>query len=164
MKRLVSVFSAAWLFVACGTAGQTTFRKDGVKTTTPTSASELEAYLPSRPYADWPAESAAHQSTGPHGGRVRTWLSPTANASLTAGNSTHTFDSVLVKELYGSNTDGTLIGYAVMVKIKEGAADDSWYWYESFTNGAKYEGVGLALCANCHRAGRDFVLTPFPLQ
>ena len=68
-----------------------------------------------------------------------------------------------VKELFGS-TGSEVLGYAVMVKVEEGTAADSWYYYEDY-NGTDYaDGIGPGLCTGCHSGGTDYVLTPWPLQ
>ena len=134
----------------------------------PTSSPEaVFAYLKSGAYTSFPAESAIHPSTGPHGGSVRTYLTPALKASLEAGNAVHPLHAAVVKELYGSGA--TVVGWAVAVKTK--AASDGgngWYWYEiySTTNPSNPIGAanGVALCVNCHVAGKDFILTPIPLQ
>ncbi len=141
-------------------AGQVTV--DGV----PLEVSALHEYLRAGGYRAWAGESSAHASTGPHGGRVRTYVSPGLFASLGSGGA-HPRDAVAIKELYGSGDAVT--GWAVGAKVQgESAGGAGWYWYEVFSvqPGAKpaFSGRGLALCSNCHSAGHDFVLTPFPLQ
>jgi hypothetical protein len=135
---------------------------DGV----PFNSAALHDYLRSGAYKRWVGESARHPSTGPHGGDVRTFLSPGLWGSLQQG-SDHPKDATAIKELYGSGDQVT--GWAVGIKL---AADSDggkqWYWYEVFSTepGARpgFAGKGLPLCSNCHRAGRDYVLTPVPLQ
>lgn len=135
---------------------------DGV----PLEASALHTYLRGGTYRQWVGESQLHPSTGPHGGRVRTYLSPGLLASLTS-SSAHPKDAVAIKELYGSGT--TVTGWAVGAKLQADSSNGAgWYWYEVFSvqPGAQpaFSGRGLALCSNCHSSGRDYVLTPFPLQ
>lgn len=135
---------------------------DGV----PLGASALHTYLRAGTYRQWAAESSVHPSTGPHGGRVRTYVSPGLLSSLQSGGA-HPRDAVAIKELYGSGdvVTGWAVGAKVQAESRNGAG---WFWYEVFSvqPGAQpaFAGQGLALCSNCHAAGRDFVLTPFPLQ
>ncbi len=135
---------------------------DGV----PLDTVALHEYLRSGAYRAWAGESAPHPSTGPHGGNVRTYVSPGLLASLQQAGA-HPKDATTIKELYGSGS--TVTGWAVGIKL----ADDSdggraWYWYEVFSTqpGARpaFAGQGLPLCGNCHSDGRDYVLTPYPLQ
>lgn len=135
---------------------------DGV----PLEATALHTYLRGGAYRQWAGESQVHASTGPHGGRVRTYLSPGLLASLNGGGA-HPKDAVAIKELYSSGD--TVTGWAVGAKLQADSGNGAgWYWYEVFSvqPGARpaFAGRGLALCSNCHASGRDFVLTPFPLQ
>lgn len=61
-----------------------------------------------------------------------------------------------------------MTGWAVSVKTQASSASgQGYYWYESFgvTPGAStIEGQGVALCVNCHSAGKDYVLIPYPLR
>lgn len=130
----------------------------------PTEADALFTWLQEGGYEGWPAESAVHASTGPHG-RVRTFIGPSLEASLLAESAEHPVGSASVKELHDG--DG-LLGWAVMVKTQAGPAADSWYWYEVFstTSGANpvADGQGVSLCTGCHASGADYVRTPYPLQ
>ncbi len=135
---------------------------DGV----PLDAAALHEYLRGGAYRQWAGESAPHRSTGPHGGDVRTFVSPGLSASLQAG-AAHPKDATAIKELYGSGDSVT--GWAVGIKLAgDSDGGKAWYWYEVFSTqpGASpgFAGQGLPLCSNCHRDGRDYVLTPFPLQ
>ncbi|MCU0701115.1 MAG: hypothetical protein MUC96_31790 [Myxococcaceae bacterium] len=124
----------------------------------PTTRDAIVSFAQRRAYAPWPAEAAPHLSTGPHGGRVRTWVNPVLAESLEAGNTSHPIGSIAVKELYGSGTGTTITGWAVDVKDVDG----TWVFFEGFTpalNQFFFRGTGN-LCSNCHRAGVDQVLTP----
>ena len=132
----------------------------------PTGPDGMQAWLAARHYQSWPAESAPHPSEGPHGGDVKAFLSPSLAESLAAGTE-HPAGAASVKELYGGGS--TVTGWAVSVKLAADSADgDGWYWYETFTTdaggSADYQGVGLDLCTDCHGAGEDYVLIPYPLQ
>lgn len=135
---------------------------DGV----PLEEAALHEYLRGGAYKTWTAESAPHPSTGPHGGKVRTFLSAGLAASLQQGRA-HPKEAAAIKELYGSGD--VVNGWAVGVKLADDSdGGDAWYWYEVFSTAAGtkpgFAGRGLPLCSNCHRGGRDYVLTPSPLQ
>lgn len=133
----------------------------------PTNGAALLPWLQAREYASFPKESKVHASTGPHGGSVRTYITPSLEASLAAKATEHPMGAAMVKELYGSGSEVT--GWAVAVKTAgSSAAGDSWYWYEIFgtTSATKpvADGKGLPGCKGCHSGGVDFVLSPYPLQ
>ena len=59
-----------------------------------------------------------------------------------------------IKEIYSNDK---IAIYAAAVKVKAGAAANTWYWYEG-----SIEGVGNPSCAGCHAqatmyGGHDFV-------
>ena len=125
-----------------------------------TSAAGLTAFVKSGAYKSWKAEPAVHDSAGPHGGKVRSYVNGVFYASLKAGNTEHPRGSIVVKELYGSSTT-TVTGHAVDVKDE---ATGEWVFYEGFApsygNPYYYRGTSN-FCANCHqRANNDYMLTP----
>jgi cytochrome c553 len=130
----------------------------------PTDGAAMFTWLQRGEYEAWPAESGVHASTGPHG-QVRTFINPTLESSLQAESAEHPVGAASVKELY---RDAEVFGWAVMVKTQAGTGGESWYWYEVFstTDGSNpvADGNGVGLCAGCHSAGVDSVLTPYPLQ
>ncbi|MEM6996074.1 MAG: hypothetical protein AAF721_36545 [Myxococcota bacterium] len=114
-------------------------------------------------YLDWEAESAVHDGTGPHFGAVRTYFTEDLIASLTAENTEHPAGSATVKELSGSGD--RVIGWSVSIKTADDSDDgNGWYWYEYFEGSVIAEGDGISICTGCHAGGRDYVLSPFPLQ
>ena len=133
----------------------------------PTTAAALQAWLVAAHYKRWAHESKPHESDGPHGYGVRTYVSPSLVTSLETKAAEHPRGAAAVKELYDAT--GKQMGWAVSVKVADkGARGKGWYWYEVFSTqaGAKaaYEGRGLRLCRECHReGGSDQVLIPFPL-
>lgn len=132
----------------------------------PTDPAALQQWLAAGSYSTWQSESKPHPSEGPHGGDVRTFLSADLAASLAAGTD-HPAGAAAVKELYGDGP--AVMGWAVSIKLAPDSADgDNWFWYEVFTTDptgiADYQGAGLDLCTDCHVAGDDYVLIPFPLR
>jgi hypothetical protein len=131
----------------------------------PTESRALLAWLQAGYYKSWTAESARHQSRGPHGTFVRTYLNDTVLASLQAGSAQHPAGAAVVKELYGSGD--TVQTWAVEIKVQDDSAGgNGWYWWEA----QAYAGFGVPICTGCHSGNygglttHDFVLTPFPLQ
>jgi hypothetical protein len=123
----------------------------------------LAEWLQSGHYKTWQTESAVHGSAGPHFGKVRAFLNPTLLDSMNAQSEQHPRGSVAVKELYGDGD--TVRGWAVAIKIaSESSGGANWYWYEIFDNNTVRDEKGVALCSGCHSTGRDYVLTPWPLQ
>jgi hypothetical protein len=126
----------------------------------PTGARAILPWLEAGSYENWPAESDVHPSSGPHGS-VRTFVNQTLFDSMAASSMVHPADSAAVKELYSG---GTMIGWAVGVRLDDGPGEQAWYWYELLNGSVVADGIGVGLCANCHAGGTDYVLTPFPLQ
>jgi hypothetical protein len=129
--------------------------------TPPTEGPALLSWLQAARYEGWSAESAVHDSQGPHG-FVRVFVNPALEDAL-AGGAALPAGAAAVKELY-ENDASTRVGWAVMVKIQADSADgDGWYWYERIGDRDVVDGVGVTGCTGCHAAGRDFFTTPFPL-
>lgn len=130
----------------------------------PLGGPELAEWLQAGHYKSWQAESRIHPSHGPHFGKVRAYLNPVLFESMQANNKEHPVRSVAVKELYGDGD--TVQGWAVEIKTATGQKDggNNWYWYEIFSNRTVRDAQGVALCSGCHNTGRDYVLTPWPLQ
>lgn len=131
----------------------------------PTEDAALFAYLQAGRYREFAAESGVHPSAGPHGNGVRSFVNSILDRSLADGSPSHPVGAAAVKELYDSGS--TLTGWAVEVKVADGAGGDGWYWYEVFstTDGSRpISGVGNPICTGCHAAGVDFVRIPYPLQ
>lgn len=129
----------------------------------PAGGAELEAWLKAGHYRVWPGERAAHESTGPHFGKVRAFLSPDLFKSMQAGSRNHPKGAVAVKELYGSGD--RVLGWAVAIKLDAASGGGgNWYWYEKFEDRTVADARGVLLCRACHLTGRDYVLTPWPLR
>jgi hypothetical protein len=131
----------------------------------PTEDAALFAYLQAGRYRDFAAESGVHPSAGPHGNGVRSFVNAVLDRSLAEGNLSHPVGAAAVKELYDGGA--ALTGWAVEVKVADGAGGDGWYWYEVFstTDGSRpISGVGNPICTGCHAEGIDFVRIPYPLQ
>jgi hypothetical protein len=88
--------------------------------------------------------------------------------SLTDGAATHPTGAAAVKEFLDAG--GAATGWAVWVKVQsDSAGGQGFYWYETFdasTGAAAADGIGVSLCVNCHEqtTGKDFLLSPVPLQ
>ena len=137
----------------------------GAAETPPTGVDALLPWLQAGHYQQWQSESRAHESTGPHFGKVRAYLNPLLAASLRAGRDygEHARGVAAVKELYGMGE--TVRGWAVSLKLDgTSGAGSRWYWFEYFDGRVVADARGAPLCAGCHAAGRDFVLTPWPLH
>lgn len=150
---------------ACGGAGfEGTLADGGVvlisapdsgAAATPATRAGLLSIAQSGAYLSWKAEAAPHQTSGPHGGQVRTFVNDVLYASLKAGNTMHPRGSIAVKELF---TNGVRTGWAIDAKDDDGV----WTYFEGFEpqlNQYFFRGSGN-LCSNCHAGGVDSVLTP----
>ena len=123
-------------------------------TPTPATRAGLLSIAQSGAYLSWKAEAAPHQTAGPHGGQVRTFVNDVLYASMKAGNTMHPRGSMGVKELF---TNGARTGWAIDAKDDDGV----WTYFEGFEpqlNQYFFRGTGN-LCSNCHAGGVDFVLT-----
>jgi hypothetical protein len=102
-----------------------------------------------------------HPGAGPHFGGVRTFVDACLAGALN-NDDARPPGAAAVKELYGNGDD--LLGWAVMAKVALGEGVDTWYWFEVYQNTIFADGIGAALCANCHSSGDDYFLSPWPLQ
>ena len=92
---------------------------------------------------------------------MRAYLNPSLAASLGEAEA-HDVGAAAVKELYGSGD--RVRGWAVAIKLDgSGSGGARWYWFEHFDGRLVADARGAPLCAGCHAAGRDFVLSPWPL-
>ena len=87
-------------------------------------------------------------------------------SSLRAGSESHPIGSEAVKEMFSA--DGTLEGWAVMVKTQAGSdGGKGWFWYEVASvepdAAPVASGNGIPLCFGCHSTGADYVLSDYPL-
>lgn len=127
----------------------------------PVTAAGMADWLAGGEYQQWTAESAPHDSAGPHFGDVRVFVNDCLADSLAQGSDAHPAGAASVKELYGAGTQ--VRGYAVMVKVEEGPGAD-WYWYERYNGSQFADGVDDGTCIGCHEVGIDSVRTTWPLQ
>jgi hypothetical protein len=86
----------------------------------PPGGAALEAWLKVGHYRSWRAESAPHDSQGPHFGKVRAYLNPALYESMQSAANRHPQGAVAVKELYG--TGDKVLGWSVAVKTADGGA------------------------------------------
>jgi len=170
-----------WLAAACGDTGDAETapagdaseegdaaeQGDAPPCEVPSEPGALLDYLRRGDYKDFAHESKVHASSGPHGGRVFTYVNDVLADSLASGASEHPRCAASIKELYLGNAE--VSGWSVLVKT----SDDSrggrgYYWLETTSTRegrkADYEGQGLGLCVGCHSAGQDYFRTPWPLQ
>ncbi len=131
----------------------------------PIKKKKMLAWLKAGLYKDlFTAEPNVHGSTGPHGGNVRTYYNPILTENLRQGKKTWDVGAAMVKELYLSSAT-QVSGYSVMIKVEEQSGSDGsgWIYFESFSGSADnaFYGKGIQICANCHRAGVDFLLATF---
>jgi hypothetical protein len=129
----------------------------------PLGGTDLTEWLSAGHYRQWRSESRTHASQGPHFGKVRAYLNPVLFESLNAGNKDHPKGAIAVKELYGDGDK--VLGWSVAIKTEAAsAAGANWYWFEKFETRVVADAKGVLLCRGCHIAGRDYVLTPWPLK
>lgn len=121
-----------------------------------TSAKELEDWLATGAYKAWACEKDPHPARPGSAHAANRICSNDLLSNSASGE--YPVNSASVKELF--NAGGAIIGYAVGVRLKAGATDDAWFWYERVNTTTYANGPGVALCANCHRnAPRDFIYT-----
>lgn len=121
-----------------------------------TSAKDLEDWLATGAYKAWACEKDAHPARP---GSAHAANRICSNDSLSnSASGEYPVGAASVKELF--NGAGALIGYAVGVRLKTGATDDAWFWYERVGGSVYGPGAGVAICANCHKnAPRDYIYT-----
>lgn len=146
-------------FVATCDAGACTSHAASVP---PMGENDVQPWLDAKSYAGWLAESAPHDSAGPHFGKVRTYVNAPLAASLAAGAQTHPIGAAAVKELYGDGA--TVFGWSVLLRAGAGTEGQGWYWYERWQGTVYADGLAASQCTGCHGGGTDYVLTPWPLQ
>jgi cytochrome c553 len=148
----------------------------GTPQTPPIGGSLVESWLAAGWYKLWSSEPAIHgaRSPSPHG-FDRVYSNDVINANAT-GTGAWPLGAAAVKELYGSLTDTTPVGYAVYLKTQaNSAAGANWYFYERVplsstaphdANGVVADGLGgtgtaMSICVACHAAaGSDAAHTP----
>lgn len=133
----------------------------------PTEPDLLIDYLRRGGYKGFPSSSSMVQrSTGPHG-MQRTFLNQRLTDSFEEPGAQHPVGAAAVKELYDGDSDAPF-GWAVQVKVDaDSDAGQGWYWYETLnTDGLDPEaaGRGVPQCSNCHLAGEDLIMSPYPLE
>lgn len=122
-----------------------------------TSGDDVEAWLDTGQYLDWPCEDVEHPQMK---------VSPHGHNRVCSNELTRVFDgepgderpagSASVKELY--DDAAKLIGYAVAVKLaSKSDGGQNWYWYERIGDLVTSDGLGSetkpkAVCVSCHTA------------
>jgi hypothetical protein len=143
----------------CGAPGQD--EGLGVVGGIDTSQAGLTSFLTSKGYAGWTAEPAIHATSGPHGAKVRVFFNEALVTAARAGTTPLPKGAATVKELYDANE--TLTGYAIDLKIADGAGKDTWLFYEGFAPAYdQFYGVAHPTCHGCHESGKDYLLSTVP--
>lgn len=133
------------------------------ETPPPVESEALAAWLERGEYEPFTSERAVHASAGPHR-FVKVFLNESLAASLGADDAVHPVGAAAIKELY-DRPGGALTGWAVAIKTADNQVKEDWLWYER-TKGSAAPSTnrnGQPICASCHEAGRDYILTEFPL-
>lgn len=146
-------------------AGRAPIAAEAATDRPPRSAARLHAWLDDGTWrSTWTPEPSVHPSSGPHGGNVRVWYSPTLVEDLAAKRRRFRKGAAMVKELHFDGVD-SIQGWAVMVKVRASRGDPkrAWWYYETFDRspGNDFAGRGLPLCANCHADGVDFLQSSY---
>jgi hypothetical protein len=152
--RRVAIAFAAVLLAAGSTRADLPPRQKGRLLRWLQDAAYRQSYTP---------EPAVHRSlTTAHGLNVRTWYNPTLADDLRASRASFRKGAAMVKELYAGG-DQQVVGWAVMRKLRRagGARGQGWLFYERLPGGGDFFGRGLGVCTGCHRAGTDYLLSPF---
>ena len=126
---------------------------------------EVQRWLDTGCYLDWPAESGVMPSTMARGS-AQVFINPSLHQSLKSGNEHHPLGAAAVRVMY-TEDGNTHRGYSISIKVSN---DDltGWFWYEQFddlNNGhaltASRDARG---CVGCHSHGTDFVQSAVPLR
>ena len=154
------------LFAGCGSDPVSDCSNVGTEVV-PAEKAALFTYLDCGGYEAFAAESEIHPATSAHSSMARVFINQLLEQSLMSGATEHPVGAASVKEIYQANGT-TLRGWAVMVKVEETGAGGAWYWYENYNTNSGDSPVaaskGASICVPCHSSGRDYFLTPFPLQ
>jgi len=126
----------------------------------PTERVALAQWLESGAFRSWTADPSLRppQADSPYG-TVRVFFNPTIEASLRQDRVPRPAGSVLVKEVYSGGTVG---GYSVMLKVREGTSGTDWLFYEAFGNSTSTYNLGATVCVGCHVRGRNCVRSTLP--
>lgn len=168
--RLISLVGLA--IVALGSSGceqDDANGYDGDAEQPPEDVADMLDWARAGGYQAWDAESAPHPSAGPHE-QVQAFMNPALIESLAAGNMHHPPGVMAVKE--NLDADGKLRGWSISLKVAATESvnpdPEAWYWWQWRDGELEVEGNGIEPCRGCHSAGfvegKDFVLSPFPLQ
>lgn len=133
----------------------------------PTDPEALRDYLRTFAYKGMEHEPEIHASSGPHGGKVLTYVNDVLAASAAAGNDEHPACAASIKELFLGNDE--VSGWAVFVKnYADSDEGRGFFWFETTSTAADHEpdfaGQGLGVCTGCHAAGQDYVRTAYPFE
>jgi hypothetical protein len=127
-----------------------------------TTTEALQAHLQQSDYATswqhWPNLDPFYPGQEPHGALLRTYLNSVAYDAVQRGDTLMPVGSVIVKESYTPARE--LINVTVMSKASGYAPDaGDWYWLAAAPDGSVEASGRVAMCRDCHAAGRDYVMT-----
>jgi hypothetical protein len=159
--RLPKVLIVALLVLGCSDKGSNDAKVsgDGEHEAPPGDSAQLADWLSARRYEGYTSEASVHASSGPHA-YVKVFFDELLQGSLLAGEASHPVGSTAVKEMHDEE-NGPLTGWAVSIKLAENGVKEDWLWYQ-LAVGARTPSVnkpGQAVCASCHQAGIDYVLS-----
>ena len=123
-----------------------------------TSKEGILVFLKSKDYQDWRGDSAFR--TSEEHGKIKIFFNAKLEKSLEDDKGEHPVGSLSVKEIYKGSV---LDGYAIMGKHKAGSGKDTWFFYEvkggapDFDEVTAYDIGAPSDCADCHKAGKDFL-------
>jgi hypothetical protein len=161
-QRLLNVLIVALIALGCSDkdSGASDTPATGEHAAPPIESAQLADWLRSRHYQSYASESSVHASSGPHG-YVKVFFDDLLQSSRLAGDPSHPIGSAAVKEMHDEE-QGPLTGWVVSVKLADNAVKEDWLWYQ-LALGEQTPSVnkaGQAICASCHQAGTDYVLSP----
>ena len=128
----------------------------------PVDAAALVDWLNAGRYDGYAGEPVIHASAGPHN-YVRVFFDDLLQTSRLTAEAKHPVGSAAVKELHDKQ-DGPLTGWALSIKLADTGAKEDWLWYQLALgdDAPSVNKPGQAICASCHQAGTDYVLSELP--
>lgn len=161
-QRLLNVLTVALIALGCSDkdSGALDVPAGEQHEGPPVDSEQLTDWLSSGRYEGYASEPSVHASSGPHG-YVRVFFNDLLQSSRLVGDASHPIGSAAVKEMHDED-QGPLTGWVVSVKLADNGVKEDWLWYQ-LALGEQTPSVnkaGQAICASCHQAGTDYVLSP----